>query len=166
MKQTEKTAVMLFYESFEEAINGLMEEGNNAAALALYRAIVRYGLYGEIPDLSGTAAILWKLILPNLANGRNKALAGKKGGKASKTNNPDGRRGKLSNLFTLENIRGYIDVNYLNVNAEEFYNYYSSRNWEANGKPIKSLEPLLRRWSENATAKTWEGQSTTIFNKL
>lgn len=177
MKQTEQTAVMLFYESFEEAINGLMEAGDTSTALALYRAIVRYGLYGEIPDLAGTALIMWRLIFPNLKNGRNKALAGKKGGKATKHNNPNGRRGKnreetdsdtpgaIPTPPTLEKLKDCIKGMGLNVDAEKFYNYYKSHNWQCNGQPIREYLPLLKKWSERATAATWEGHSN-IFNNL
>ena len=102
MKQPEEESrrVMLFYESFEEAINDIFTLGDIDTAAKLYRAIIRYGLYGEMPELNGITATMWKLIYPNLKSGRDKAAAGreggKKGGKASKLNNPNGRRGKAS----------------------------------------------------------------------
>lgn len=171
--------MMLFYESFEEAINDIYK-ADKATSADLYSAVVRYGLYGEEPQLTGICATLWKLMLPNLESGRNKAKAGSKGGKASKRNNPNGRRGKAAaepsdgsamdkaeeapkpepqrrKPPTLESIRGYIDVNRLNVDAEEFYNYYASRNWEIDGEPIKNIAALLRKWSEKAAAATWQG---------
>lgn len=181
--------MMLFYESFEEAINDVYK-ADKATSADLYSAVIRFGLYGEEPQLTGIAATLWKLMLPNLESGRNKAKAGRAGGKASKRNNPNGRRGKAAAepeasdgspmdeekaapkpqrkaAPTLDQIRGYIEADRLNVDAEEFYNYYASRNWESNGQPIKSLAGLLKKWSEKATADTWKGHGeSSIFNHL
>lgn len=80
-----------FFKSFEEAINDLEDERTQ---LKLYRAIVRYGLYGETPELDGLAATLWKLIYPNLRNNRKQFENGLKGGAPiGSSNNPNGRRG-------------------------------------------------------------------------
>lgn len=99
MKQPEEERrSMLFYESYEDAINDLYEVAEETQCLELYRAIVRYGLYGEEPTFTGIASTFWKLIYPTLKKQRDTAEAGrkggKKGGKASKQNNPNGRRGK------------------------------------------------------------------------
>lgn len=200
MKQPEQErAVMLFYESYEDAINDLYEVAEERQCLELYRAIVRYGLYGEMPEFTGIASTFWKLIYPTLKSGRDKAAAGRAGGKKSKRNNPNGRRGKAAGNDTadpsegspmaetetatatpqrkataptkqpptLGNIREYIAVNALNVDAEEFYNYYASQDWEIDGKPIRSVAALLRKWSEKATAATWpDNARSSIFNGL
>lgn len=80
-----------FFKSFEEAISDIQDEKTQ---LSLYRAIVRYGLYGEEPTLTGLAATLWKLILPNLKNNRKQfenAIKGgaPKGNKNALKNNPN-----------------------------------------------------------------------------
>lgn len=82
---------MPFFKSFEEAISDIQDEKTQ---LSLYRAIVRYGLYGEEPTLTGLAATLWKLILPNLKNNRKQfenAIKGgaPKGNKNALKNNPN-----------------------------------------------------------------------------
>ncbi len=66
-----------FFVSFEEAINDLDDKDMQ---LSLYRAIVRYGLYGEVPELSGIAATLWRLILPALQSNRKQFINGSSGG--------------------------------------------------------------------------------------
>ena len=66
-----------FFVSFEEAINDLDDKD---VQLSLYRAIVRYGLYGEVPELSGIAATLWRLILPALQSNRKQFINGSSGG--------------------------------------------------------------------------------------
>ena len=57
-------------------------------------AVTNYLLYGVIPELDGTPGLIWGAIFPNLETTRKIALGRSKGGKASKTNNPNGRRGK------------------------------------------------------------------------
>lgn len=76
--------------------------GVEAGGPFLY-AITNYLLNGVIPgqsDLSDAARFTWIAIFPNLKISRKLALGrsagGKKGGKASKRNNPNGRRGKDS----------------------------------------------------------------------
>ena len=85
---------MPFFKSFEEAINDIQDTG---VQLALYRAIVRYGLYGEEPALTGIASTLWKLIYPNLKNNRKQFENGTKGGAPKRNknaikNNPNSTR--------------------------------------------------------------------------
>lgn len=85
-----KRGYMNFLVSFEEAIDDLAD---GAAQLSLYRAIVRYGLYGEIPELTGIAATLWRLIFPVLRANRKQFENGAKGGAPKGVrNNPRGRR--------------------------------------------------------------------------
>lgn len=169
-KNREGRPVMLFYESFEEAINDVYKS-DKAMSADLYSAVVRYGLYGEEPQLTGIAATLWKLMLPTLKNGRDKAEAGRAGGKAKKRNNPNGRRGKTASepealdgsakeekkatpkphgnaAPTLDSIRRCIEENRFDVDAEDFYDYYASRNWEVEGRRIGNIPALLRKWHE------------------
>lgn len=69
-----------FLESFEDAINDL----DPADQLALYKAISRYALYGEDPELTGIARTIWKLIRPNLDASRKRQEDGAKGGRPRK----------------------------------------------------------------------------------
>ena len=90
---------MPFFKSFEEAINDIQDTG---VQLALYRAIVRYGLYGEEPALTGIASTLWKLIYPNLKNNRKQFENGTKGGAPKRNknaikNNPNSTRKQAKN---------------------------------------------------------------------
>lgn len=69
-----------FLESYEDAINDLDPEDQ----LALYKAISRYALYGEEPELTGIARTIWKLIRPNLDASRKRQEDGAKGGRPRK----------------------------------------------------------------------------------
>lgn len=51
-----------FYLSFEKGIQKL----NDDEQLLVYRAISRYFLFGELPELTGFAAMVWELIYPAL----------------------------------------------------------------------------------------------------
>lgn len=65
-----------FYQSFEQVISEL-EEGDQ---LKLYKAISRYGLFGEHPEgLTGIAAACWTLIEAVLRKSCVRAEAGRKG---------------------------------------------------------------------------------------
>lgn len=186
MKQPETAPRVVIMPSIIEAFLQMpYDEGNT-----LLRAIVLYQYSGITPELDGLAKLIWTAIFPTIETTRQITLGRSKGGKASKRNNPNGRRGKAAAepeapdgspmneeeaapkpqrkaLPDLDQIREYITVNNLNVDAEEFYNYYASRNWESNGQPIKSLAGLLKKWSEKATADTWKGQgASSIFNNL
>lgn len=71
--------------------------GENEGGRFLF-AITNYLRNGVIPEFTGTLAIIWGAIFPNLENSRNitigRSKGGTIGGKASKRNNPNGRRGK------------------------------------------------------------------------
>lgn len=70
-----------FYLSFEQVISELEEQDQ----LKLYKAISRYGLFGEQPqDLTGLAAACWTLIEAVLRKSKVRAEAGRKGAPRSK----------------------------------------------------------------------------------
>lgn len=50
---------------------------------------------------------------------------------------------------TIEEIQKYIDDNNLNVNANNFYDYYESNGWKVGHNSMKSYQATLRRWSRN-----------------
>ena len=68
-----------FYGSFYDAICEL----EDADRLAVYDAICSYGITGVIPELSGVAAMAFKLMRPNIDANLQKRAAGKKGGVAT-----------------------------------------------------------------------------------
>lgn len=154
--------------------------GKEEGGKLLY-AITDYFINGTIPQLSGTPSLIWEAVFPNIENTRKISLGrskgGKKGGKASKCNNPNGRRGKgdasgspdsetpatakkrLKIPPTLQEVEEYITENNLNVNATDFFLFHEQRNWEVEGRPIKDLAALLRKWSDNeAEAAQWQSQ--------
>lgn len=48
---------------------------------------------------------------------------------------------------TIEEIENYINENNLNVNAQNFYDYYESNGWMVGHNHMKSYQATLRRWS-------------------
>ena len=74
-----------FYQSFEKAIARIKKKADRCDA---YDAIVKYALYGEVPDLdkiAESAAIAFELSKPVLDASRRKAESGKAGGNAKQT---------------------------------------------------------------------------------
>ena len=90
MKQPEKSPSVNILPSIADTA---LKMGEKDGGRFLY-AVTNYLLYGVIPELDGTPGLIWGAIFPNLETTRKIALGRSKGGKASKTNNPNGRRGK------------------------------------------------------------------------
>lgn len=53
---------------------------------------------------------------------------------------------------TIEDIQKYIDDNNLNVNANNFYDYYESNGWKVGHNSMKDWKATLRRWSRTNKA--------------
>jgi len=68
---------MIFYASFQEAIACLPDEEQ----LALYKAIINYGLKGIEPVISGAALGMFLLMKPQIEANNRRFEAGKRGGK-------------------------------------------------------------------------------------
>ena len=92
---------VVFLPSYYEAIKDLPDESR----LQMYDAIVRYGLYGEIMDLSPMFKSMFTLIKPNIDASQNRHRAAKEnGGKPPKEgSNPRGRPRKNQNKNQTEN---------------------------------------------------------------
>ena len=71
---------LLFYKSFEEAI-GLLPDQDQLKA---YRAIIRYGLYGEEPQLDGVSGAVFLLAKPQIDANNRRYENGKQGGRPKK----------------------------------------------------------------------------------
>lgn len=55
---------------------------------------------------------------------------------------------------SLEELQTYIDEKGLNVNAQNFFDYYESNGWKVGRNPMKDYKATLRRWnSTNQTPK-------------
>ena len=101
----EKRQMFGFMRSYLDCIEKCPER----AQLALFRAVVRYGLNEESPDFSEHEdscflEAIWSAILPNLQSNHKKSQEGKKGGAPKgSSNNPFGRRGKANQELTKTN---------------------------------------------------------------
>lgn len=67
-----------FFASFFDAMRVLSPEDR----LKMYDAIVEYGLFGVVPDLTGVPRALFSLMKPNIDNSNKKRDAGRAGGLA------------------------------------------------------------------------------------
>ncbi|WP_051698007.1 DUF6291 domain-containing protein [Prevotella sp. 10(H)] len=124
----------IFYRSFYEAIKDL----DDTDQLNIYKAIIEYGLNGEISHLEGITKSLFTLIKPQLdansrryENGKKGAQHGKKGGRPKKDvsiENPNETPNENENNNI--NINGNENNNQkenININTiEDIYNLYPS----------------------------------------
>lgn len=80
---------VVFLPSFHEAIRELPD----AERLGAYDAVVRYGLYGEIVEMSPTVKALFALMKPVIDSSQNRYRAAKENGKKP-PKDPDRPRGR------------------------------------------------------------------------
>lgn len=96
-----KREAMLFYKSFDEAISLLPDDDQ----LKAYRAIIRYGLYGEDPDIDGVAGAIFLLAKPQIDANNRKYENGKRGGRPKKTENDAEEKQEKTEIKPKENLK-------------------------------------------------------------
>lgn len=152
-KRAKERDYMPFFRSFYEAINGL---GNEKEQLALYKAIVGYGLDGNEPEgLEGVAEIMWKLIRPNIANSRKQFENGLKGG--APNGNKNAIRGRFLVAPTKTEVVTYCNTNDIDIDIDKFMDYYAGREWKTSNYKIKTWEDAVKQWEEMRTRKGYSG---------
>ncbi len=57
-------------------------------------------------------------------------------------------------------IKAYCDEIGIEIDVELFYNYYASRGWHINGKPVQSWTALVKCW--HARDAKYKGQQSTL----
>lgn len=75
-----KREAIVFYKSFDEAISLLSDDDQ----LEAYRAITRYGLYGEEPEITGAAGAIFLLAKPQIDANNRRYENGNRGGRPKK----------------------------------------------------------------------------------
>ena len=61
--------------------------------------------------------------------------------------NKEKREQKAFPLPGLQEVKAYIQENGLQMDAEQFYDYYTARGWKLGGSPIADWTALARNWS-------------------
>lgn len=161
----------VFYRSFLDAI----DQASDVEQLALYRGIVLYALNGVEPEFDGLLQAVWLMIRPRLDANRRRYVDGCRGGvhgkKGGRPKNPtktpckpqenptktpcadDAKRGaKRATRFvvpTLQEVRDYVTEKSLSVDAERFYNYYSSNGWMVGRNKMRDWRAALQNWSRS-----------------
>lgn len=159
-----------FYGSFYDAIKEL----DDADRLAVYDAICSYAITGEVPDLTGVAAMAFKLMRPNIDANLQKRAAGKKGGESkpeadakqtaskpeadanqqniteqNKTKTKQNKSKARARFIppTVEEVMAYCEEKGYRIDAAAFVGYYESQNWKkANGQPVSSWKGCVQTW--------------------
>ncbi len=130
-----------FFRSFEEALTDL----DDSTRLTLYKAIARYGLYGEEPALTGLARSMWVLMRPNLQNSRKQYENGAKGG--APKGNSNARKWKQP---TLKEVQNYCKEKGYAMSAEGFFDYYESIGWVKQNRKYKTWQDAADGWELRA----------------
>lgn len=116
----------VFYISYYEAISELDEK----TQIQLFKAICKYALYGELPELSGVEKAIFALIKPTVDANEQRYINGKKGGRPKKNNGFDDKKPPVINSETTgyENKKPNVNVNVTdNVNVNDNENSLSGK---------------------------------------
>jgi hypothetical protein len=145
---------VIIYRSWYEAIKDLDAE----VKVALYEAIIHYGLNQEEPKLHGIAQVVWQLIKPNLdanyrkwENGQKGAAHGGKGGRPKKpqanpTETPQGITEETPTK-PQRNPKRTPNVN-VNVNVNENVNENVDERVSEISWPLWAGPNVLKAWNE------------------
>lgn len=153
-----------FYENFMRAIDTLPEEQR---ANACYQ-FCRFGIYGELPkdEALKMFCIGVSVSVRKYQNcggnhnptGKNQYTnSGQVGqvGQVKQTKTKTKTKTKNINIPTLDDVKQYCIERKNNVNAKQFYDYYSSNNWkDSNNKPIANWkQKIIAVWEEKTKEK-------------
>ena len=104
---------MVFYKSFYDAICGLDRE----LQAEIYDAVIYYGIYGEVKELSPMASSIFILIKPQIdannrrkENGKKGAEYGKMGGRPKKENPTETPKKPQENPIETPNVKVNVKV--------------------------------------------------------
>ena len=117
----DKKDSIIFYRSFYDAISKFPDKDQ----LILFKAVISYGLDLIEPDFTGAeyqtfVEAVWDGIRPQLSANYRRFLNGNKGGApVGNRNNPNGRRGKKTNLELTENQPNENVKDNINANEKD-----------------------------------------------
>ncbi len=175
----------VFYHSFKEAI----DEVDDAVQLTIYQSIANYALYRAEPKLEGVAKIVWVLIKPQLDANWRKYEKGCRGGASGKLGgrprkNPLGDISKTANVNDNDNdnvnvnenvcettttpllseVIDFVESQRLDVDANYFYDYYTSNGWMMGKNPIADWKAVLRNWGRKSENEVNKQQITITYD--
>ena len=163
----------VFYLSFWDAIQDLSDEDR----LAVYDAVCRYALTGEVSDLTGTPSTVFKLIRPQLDANRKRRENAQKGGRPRADANQNETKAKPNvnqtetkpkpkekekekekekvkekntkrEKPTVEEVRAYCLERGNGIDAQTFWDFYESKGWLVGKSPMKDWRACVRTWEK------------------
>ena len=174
----EHTNSFKFYSNFLDAIDILPEDER---AKACYE-FCKYGVTGELPDDKSLAMFCIGVSVsvqkyqgrggnhnPNGNNQWSKVVKEVKGGQR-------GQRGqkkqtetktKTKNIIpSLQDVIMYCQERNNGVDANKWFDYYTSNGWKVGKNPMKDWKACVRNWertgSQNSKQSTWDKNKQTI----
>lgn len=146
-----------FYETFLQVIEALPIDEQ----LKYFKAICRYGLYNEKPELEGKDLAVFLQIQFAIDNQNKRRSINRENGlrpktenkRSNATENEANRKAERFSPPTLEEVKAYCKERDNKVNAEAFVNFYTSKNWYVGSNKMKDWRASVRTWEVNSFSK-------------
>ena len=139
-KETEgkmKKAYFQYYETFEVILEKIKDTKQRGELRA---AIIRYGLYGIIPDrLTEVEDMAFTICRDIIDQQRHRCEIN--------SNNATKAPAAGMKRPTAEEIRAYCKEKGYAIDAEHFLNYYEANGWRVGKNPMKSWKATLANWA-------------------
>ena len=163
-----------FFESYFDAIREL----EPVDRLAVYDAICEYGVTGNVPELTGVAAMAFKLIRPNIDKSHSRSAAGAVGAASrwqtdskpmangcdadskpmqekDKEKEKEKEKDKKRERFappSPEDVRAYCEEKGYKVDADAFVDFYAAKGWKVGNQPMKDWKAAVRTWTRRESS--------------
>jgi hypothetical protein len=114
----------------------------------------------KIPDYDKN--VMARLFVDNSENDSRKLVESSTPNKNKKENKNMNKKENTFTPPTLEDIKKYVVEKNLNVDGEQFYNYFTEGNWvDSKGNKVKNWKQKLLTWSGFSKADTTQKKTTT-----
>lgn len=145
---------------------------------AFYEALTRYFFEGKEPEGKGEAALIFRLIKPEIDKDKQAKTKRKERTETKRTKTaPEKPKTKTTAAAdekqkvtpqrfqkpTIEEIKNYCDEKkYTNVDPAKFFNYYEANGWHVGRNPMKNWKASVTNWAHNGYN---QGTGATIWGK-
>jgi len=163
-----KKAYFQYYETFEKIVQKFKNEADQDA---FRKKIINYGLFGIEPELNEMEDMVWEVVkdmIDSQMHRREVNAANRTGAKAPTTvdiapeidyepapqqeapaaEEPKKEPPKRFNKPTVEEIQAYCNERYNNVNPQQFYDFYESKDWKVGANKMKDWKAAVRTWEQ------------------
>lgn len=138
--------------TINQDIYDLLRQLPDTERLQALDAIMAYSFTDTDDAPEGLAGFVYTAAKACIKNARTSRENGKRGGRPRKMETPtrSDEKGQKKQMKapSLQQVETYAEDKGLNVDAEEFWTYYTARGWTSGGEPIYNWKAMLRAWSQ------------------